>query len=71
MFGGEILGLGRREERAEKDLHEIEPKANCSTKKKDLRRCHGEILEPLLSQSNGYARVTTAKQIEVTTNIQN
>ena len=43
----------------------------CNTYGNDTGYCHGEALEILLSQNNGYARVTAAKQIDVTTKIQN
>jgi len=61
----------RREGRVERIYTRLGLKFKCNTDKNDIRRCHGETLETLLSQSNEYARVTTAKQIEVTTKIQN
>lgn len=61
----------RREGRAERIYTRLGLKFKCNTDKNDIRRCHGETLKTLLSQSNGYARVTTAKQIEITTKIQN
>lgn len=53
------------------DVYEVAQQIKRDTDKENIHRGHGETLDSLRSQSNGYARVTAAKQIEVTTKIQN
>lgn len=50
-------------------MYEIAQQIKRDTNKENIYRDHDETLNSLRSQSNEYARVTTAKQIEVITKI--